>query len=214
MVEGTKRGLFVSFEGIDGCGKSTQARMLADYIFELSKYNHVLKTREPYDNEKIRKMLVAQADPYSHGVELAKMFIEDRKNHVKKLISPTLKSGGYVISDRYSFSTLAYQQTQGVPLKKLVEMHRGLPIPDLVFIVDVPAEVALKRMKKDSVRKTEQKFEKDKEFITQLRKNYIELTKLPNHHIIIVDGTKSIEQIFEKQIKYEFDRLSNERGYK
>lgn len=208
-----KKGLFIAFEGIDGCGKSTQANLLADYIFGLSKYNHVLKTREPYDNEKIRRMLRETDDPYSQAKELAKMFTDDRRAHVMDLIGPNLQKGTYVISDRYSFSTLAYQQTQGVPLKDLLEMHKNLPIPNLIFIVDVPTEIAIKRMKKDSKRNKgkEHKFEKNREFITKLRKTYISLTKLPNHHIIIVDGTKSIKDIFNKQIKPEFDKLCDER---
>jgi dTMP kinase len=209
-----KKGLFVAFEGIDGCGKSTQARLLADYIFESNKYNHVVRTREPYKNADIRKILQSESDPYSQATKLAEMFIADRRNHVQDLIGPNLKKGTFVISDRYSFSTLAYQQTQGVDVKKLLQMHKGLPIADIIFIVDVPVEVAMNRMKKDTKRTTEQKFEKNKEFIAKLRKNYLSLAGLPLHKVVIVDGTKSINEIFEKQIKPAFDELCSERGCK
>jgi dTMP kinase len=211
-----KKGLFITFEGIDGCGKSTQAERLADYIFGMSKYNHVLKTREPYDNEKIRKMLRETDDPYSQAKELAKMFTDDRKLHVKDLITPSLKKGVYVISDRYSFSTLAYQQTQGVQLKTLLNMHKNLPIPDIVFIVDVPVEVALKRMHKDGARDKgkEHKFEKDKAFMIKLRQNYLDLKPLPKHNVIIIDGSKNIDEIFNEQIKPVFDKLCEERNGK
>ncbi|MDP1728659.1 MAG: dTMP kinase [archaeon] len=205
----TKKGLFITFEGIDGCGKSTQAKLLADYIFSLNKYNHVLRTREPYKNTEIRKILQSESDPYSQGVKLAEMFIRDRRIHVNELINPNLEEGIYVVSDRYSLSTLAYQQTQGVPLNELLGMHSGLPIPDLTFIVNIPTNMAIERMKKDSIRKEEQKFEKDAKFIEKLRKNYIQLANLPKHKIVIVDGRDNIEAIFEKQVKPAFDKVYN-----
>ncbi|MEK6886167.1 MAG: dTMP kinase [Nanoarchaeota archaeon] len=208
----TKRGLFITFEGIDGCGKSTQAKMLADYIFGLNKYNHVLKTREPYKNQDIRKILQNEEDPYSQARKLAEMFIGDRQRHVKELIAPTLNTGTHVISDRYSLSTLSYQQTQGMELNELVKMHSGLPIPDLTYIVNVPVKVATERMKKDGERKEEQKFEKDIDFIEKLRQKYLELPwKLHNHNVVVIDGTKTPEEIFEKQIKPAFDKLYNSR---
>lgn len=205
------RGLFITFEGIDGCGKSTQVRRLAQHILELSKYNHVLITREPYNDTKIREILQQDEDPYSQAKKLAQMFVEDRKLHVKNIISENIRKGMFVISDRYSFSTLAYQQTQGVPINELLKMHKGLPIPDIIFVIDVPAEVAMKRMKKDTVRKAEHKFEKNIKFIKKLRLKYFELANLPNHKVILIDGRKSPEEIFEKQLKPAFDKVYNSR---
>jgi len=207
-----KRGLFITFEGIDGCGKSTQTWLLGKYISGLNKYNHIIMTREPWRDINIRKILRESDDPYSEAEKLARMYIKDRRNHVLSLIGQKLSKGLHVISDRYSFSTFSYQQAQGIPLKKLIEMHKGLLIPDLVFIVDVPVSVAVKRMKKDlksEVRKAEQKFEKDKDFMEKLRKNYLELANLDQHRVIIIDGTKSINEIFEKQVKPAFDKFYN-----
>jgi len=204
-----KKGLFVTFEGIDGSGKSTQVWLLGKYISSLNKYNHIIMTREPWKNADIRKILHEDDDPYSQAMKLAEMFVEDRKEHFSELMSPNINKGIHVISDRYSFSTLAYQQTQGIPLDKLLKMHEGLPIPDLIFIVDIPVEVALQRMKKDAIRKTEQKFEKNKEFIEKLRKIYLDLAKIQGHNVIVIDGTKSPEEIFEKQIKPAFDKVYN-----
>lgn len=205
-----KKGLFITFEGIDGCGKSTQARLLADYIFSLSKYNHVLKTREPYKNQDIRKILQSESDPYSQAMKLAEMFVKDRQQHVREIIAPNIRNGVHVISDRYSLSTLAYQQAQGVSLNELVKMHKGLIIPDLTYIVNVSVETAIERMKKDFKRKKEQKFEKDKKFIEKLRQSYLKLPwQLANHNIVLVDGNKSISDIFEKQIKPAFDKVYN-----
>jgi len=209
-----KRGLFIVFEGIDGCGKSTQVWRLGKHLSNLSKYNHIVMTREPGKDTKIRKMLRESEDPYSNAVELAKMYVEDRKEHIKELIMPELMKGAHVISDRYSLSTLAYQQTQGIPLKKLVEMHRGLPIPDIIFIVDIPAKVALERMQKDTTRdkKKEHKFEKDVKFIEKLRKIFLKLPEqLGNHNIFVIDGTKSVEDNFQNQIKPVFDKFYNSK---
>ena len=204
-----KRGLFITFEGIDGCGKSTQVRMLAKHLLEISKYNHVLVTREPFKDRKIRKILKEDDNPYSQAYELAKLYIEDRKKHVQEVIIPNLKMGNHVISDRYSFSTLSYQQAQGVEIIDLLNMHKGLPIADIIFIIDVPAETAIKRMKKDKIRKTEQKFEKDEDFIKKLRKNYLELKNLDLHNVVLIDGRKKPKQIFEKQIKPVIDKFYN-----
>ena len=207
-----KRGLFIAFEGVDGCGKSTQAWKLGKYLSNLSKYNHIVMTREPWKDKKIRKMLRETDDPYSQAIELAKMYANDRRDHVKELIIPELMKGAHVISDRYSLSMLAYQQTQGIALKELLAMHKGLPIPDIIFIVDIPAKAAIKRMKKDAERdkKKEHKFEKDAKFIEKLRKNYLNLAKeLKNHNIVVIDGRKSSDEIFEKQIKPAFEKVYN-----
>jgi len=201
-----KKGLFISFEGIDGCGKSTQAWKTAKYLADKSKYNHIIVTREPYSDTKIRKALQSEADPYASAMELANKFVNDRKLHVMDLIEPNLAKGYHVISDRYAFSTFAYQQTQGIALSELIKMHNGLPHPDQTFLVDVPVEVAIERMKNDKSRNTEQKFEKDRFFIEKLRKNYLALCQL-NYHIDIIEGTKSIEDIFEKQIKPKIDDI-------
>ena len=202
------KGLIIAFEGIDGCGKSTQVWKTAKYLFDKSKYNHVIVTREPYSDKEIRKILHAESDPYSRAIELTKRYVEDRKLHVRELINPALEKCHHVISDRYSLSTFAYQQTQGIPLKELIKMHENLPIPDVTFIVDVPAEVAIERMKKDEIRQTEQKFEKNIEFIKKLRENYLKLKdELKGYNIFIIDGRKSINEIFDCQIKPIIDRL-------
>jgi len=205
----TKRGLFITFEGIDGCGKSTQVRMLDDYISQLSKYNHILKTREPYANESIRKKLREESDPYSHARQLAEMFIADRHGHINVMINPNLEKGIHVISDRYDCSTLAYQQAQGIGFEELRNMHGQIIVPDITFIVDVPVEVAIERMKKDNNRKEqEQKFESNIEFNRKLRQCYLDLPKkMPYRKIILINAVPSPEDIFEKQIKPVFDKL-------
>jgi thymidylate kinase len=107
---------------------------------------------------------------------------------------------------------MAYQQAQGVDFQELYKMHTPLLVPDLTFIVDVPVEVALERMRKDSNRVvSEQKFEdpKNRIFIENLRQLYLGLPKQMPHseEIVIVDGTKTAQEIFENQIKPVFDNV-------
>lgn len=208
----TKRGLFIAFEGIDGCGKSTQIWKLAKQLFNSNKYNHILLTREPFRDGNIRKILKNDEDPYSQAKKLAELFVNDRREHLNELILPSLSKGYHVLSDRYDCSTLAYQQTQGMSFEELFKMHQTFISPDLTFIVDLPVEIAQARMQNDGNRTEEQKFEKNKPFIEKLRQNYLELpSKIPNRDFVIINGIHPADYIFEKQIKPAFDKLYNSK---
>ncbi len=201
-----KRGKFIVLEGIDGCGKSSQISFLITFLLKASKYNHVLVTREPYKKREIREILRKDDDAYSQAENLAKLFIEDRKEHISEIIEPSLIKGIHVISDRYKYSTITYQSAQGIPPKELIKMHQGFLIPDVVFIIDVPVDVAKKRIAKDDER-AEQKFEADKDFLEKVRQNYLEMPRLlPQENIVIVDGTKSIKEVSE-DIKKELKNI-------
>ncbi|MBR9706169.1 dTMP kinase [Candidatus Pacearchaeota archaeon] len=205
----TKRGLFIVFEGIDGCGKSTQVWNFARHLTNLSKYHHVLLTRNPYKSREIRAILRLTESAQTRAELLAKLFIQDRIEHVNDLVLPHINKGHHVVCDRYKLSTLAYQSAQGLPIQKLIDLHIGLPVPDITFIIDTPTEIARQRMNLDNVRdkNKEHKFEADINFQNQVRKNYL-LAKnhLSEEHIKIIDGTKSINEI-ESQVKSEFDSL-------
>ncbi len=203
-----KRGKFIVFDGPDGCGKGTQVMRLASYIFNKDKSNSIFVTREPYRSryyQEIRRMLRESADPKENAETFARLFVEDRKVHAG-LIERHLRDGDFVISDRYKYSTLAYQQTQGIQLTKLIEMHEGILVPDLVFLIDVPAEIAVERLAKDTGREYKEVFEK-LEFQKKLRKNFLALPKqLPNDRIVVIDGTGSVPEVFDA-IRSEMDRI-------
>ena len=203
------RGKFIVIDGMDGSGKTTQVMKIVEYVFKKDKRNHILFTREPYrslDGFKIRDMLKKSSDPMENGVKMANLFVSDRIMHINKAIEYNLEQGHHVISDRNKYSTLAYQQTQGVPLEKLMEMHNGLLVPDITFIFDVPAEVAMQRMSEDRVRGRKEVFEQ-LEFQEKLRHNYLALKdQLPNENIVIVDASKSVDEVFS-QIKAEVDKI-------
>ena len=144
-----KRGLFIVFEGIDGSGKSTQIGKLADYIREVDKYQDVLLTREPtWRSKELKKLLIQEKDAFSSGERMAQLFIEDRKAHTFDQISSNLNQGVFVLCDRYSMSTCAYQSAQGVNLTRLIDAHRNdsIIIPDLTFFINVPEKIAEARM--------------------------------------------------------------------
>lgn len=201
-----EKGLFIVFEGIDGCGKSTQILKFTKYLSELSKYHHILLTRNPYQAREIREILRLN-EPAEHKSEkLAELFVNDRKEHISDLVLPHLNKGHHVVCDRYKLSTIAYQSAQGLLMEQLIKMHDELPIPDITFIIDTPAEIAAERMKKDD--RDEHKFESDLNFQKKVKENYLEsINHHPNEKIIVIDGNKSIEEIFNKIVE-EFEKLS------
>ncbi len=202
------RGKFIVLDGLDGSGKGTQAKLVANYLFDKDKANHIFLTREPYRSrhyQEIRRILKHAKNPKENAQLLAKLFVQDRRAH-GRLIRRYLAAGHHVISDRYKYSTLAYQQTQGISLQKLIAMHRGILTPDLILIIDVPADIALRRIAKDAGRSHREVFEQ-LEFQKQLRKNFLALPKnLPREKIIIIDGNQLPDKVF-KDIKKETDKI-------
>lgn len=198
------RNLFIALEGIDGCGKSTQIMLLVKHLFGIDKHKHVLLTREPYKEMEIRKILMADKDAFSQAEKLARLFVEDRKNHVKEVIIPALMNGCFVVSDRYKLSTISYQAAQGLDMNELIEMHSGLPAPDITFIIDLPAEIASERMKKEAERK-EHKFEANADFLEKVRQNYLKTKELLGENIFVINGNRKQEEVFN-DIRIIIDR--------
>ena len=199
------KGKFIVFEGIDGCGKGTQLKLAASYIFDLNKEFDIYITREPTrDFKQIREKMAQGTDAKKDAEWYAKMFTADRKNHIEKYITPMVEKGTHVLSDRYKHSTLAYQHTQGIELKKLIEMHKGLPVPEITLIFDCPSEVAFERRKKGGATDV---FDKDLKFQEELRQNYLKLKDaLKGENIVIVDSTRSVEKIFV-EVKHHISKI-------
>jgi len=203
-----KKGKFIVIDGLDGCGKGTQVKLLANYIFDNDKKNHVFLTREPYNSEhygEIRRLLKEGINPKDNAELLTELFVKDRRAHAE-LIDNFLNRGIHVVCDRYKYSTFAYQQAQGVALKKLIEMHKGILSPDLTIIPDVPVDTILERIAKDGNRSHKEVFEQ-KDFQEKLRENFLALpTVLPDENIVFIDGNKSTERVFEsiKEIIYNY----------
>ena len=211
-----KNGIFIAFEGIDGCGKSTQIKKLTQYIFEKSKHNHIMLTRNPYKNANIRAVLTQDTDPHSQAEKLAELFINDRFAHAEDILKPSIEKGHFVLSDRFKLSTIAYQSAQGLDINRLIERHEGLPVPDMTFIVDVSPEVARERMQKEdaSVRGKEHKFEAHLDFASKVRENYLkaaEIMKNRGEKVYIVNGERNPDEIFG-DIKNIFESVIGNRN--
>jgi len=210
-----KKGLFIVFEGADGSGTSSQIPLLIKHLDSLDKYIDVLKTHEPTKKAKgILKILKSDKDAMSNSEKLARLYTEDRAQHTQNIITPSLKKGIFVISDRHKMSTCAYQWAQGLPIETLHEMHanKGILIPDITFYIDVPPKTAKTRIKQRGIKPD--KFELG-DFRDIMLKKYNDLVKQAQQNprlfgkVVKIDGTKPIEKVSEAIIK-EFDKAYNE----
>ena len=191
------RGLFISFEGIDGCGKSTQINLLSNYFNEQKK--PFIKTEEPGGTEgsnEIRKMLLKQNN-FEWSVETETLlFMAARNDHVEKVIKPAIKENKIVICDRFMDSTLVYQGMRSSNAKALSQsLFKLIGIdPDITFLIDMDPEIALNRALS---RKTdEDRFENyGINFQYKLRENFLQLAKKHSERIKIIDGNQRPETI-------------------
>jgi len=192
-------GLFITFEGPDGSGKTTQSKLL--YKELLRQNRPVIWTREPGGTEtgqKIRKLLLDDpAVKLTPETELF-LFTADRAQHLTEIIRPALAKGKIVICDRYIDSTTAYQAGgRGFDtdmIKNLNAYSTGGLTPDLTFLLDVPSDIGLKR----ATRRKSDKFEQESlDFHQKVRQKYLKLAK-NNPRIVVLDGSEQIDVIFQK----------------
>lgn len=146
-LKSLRQGFFIVFEGIDGSGKSSQARLLKDFLSQQG-YDSVL-LREPTEGpwgKKIRDILTYGRKGISPEDEL-KLFIEDRKENIQNNILPALKSNKVIVQDRYYFSTIAYQGALGIDPSRLREMNEAFAVkPDVVFYLKIDPKLGLERI--------------------------------------------------------------------
>jgi dTMP kinase len=196
--------LFITFEGIDFCGKTTQAKKLANYLRQ--KGYEVVLIREPGGeriSEKIRKILLSEKNrEMTHTAELL-LYLASRAQLTERIILPNLKQKKTVICDRYSDSTLAYQgYGRGLNknmIKNLNQVASSGLSPDLTILLDVPVEVSLKRKAKEKRNKGGDRLEKEKfEFHQRIRDGYLKIAKKNKRRIKIIDGRKDQEKTWQK----------------
>ena len=139
------RGLFIVLEGIDGTGKSTQARRLGERF--TAEGREVVLSREPTDGPWGAKVRESGGSGRMSPQEELECFIKDRRQHVEELIAPSLAAGKVVILDRYYFSTMAYQGARGFDYDEIRRMNETFaPVPDLLLILDLDVDRALQRI--------------------------------------------------------------------
>ena len=186
---------FITFEGIDGSGKSTQARRLADAL------PNAILTREPGGStgaEQIRRLLVeGEPDRWSAETELL-LFTAARRDHLEKTIRPALERGTTVISDRFADSTRVYQGATRGDLRSKVDALHSLMIerePDLTILIDMDPKTALQRGLSRS--SGEDRFEDmGLEFQQALRTGFLNLAKQEPARWRVIDGNRSIEDVW------------------
>lgn len=192
-------GKFIVFEGLDGSGKGSMLGRTAAYLFKERKdLDRIVLTREPtfsHFGKQIRKILRTDLDPMAQAKELLRLYLEDRKEHLEKVIRPALNNNAVVLCDRYKYSTMAYQTAQGIPLESIIAAHKRMLVPDLVLVLDVPAQVAVSRIREEKGRVLE-KFEK-REFLQKLRETYLVLPRiLSKEPIRIIEASRPKKEVF------------------
>ena len=192
------RGKFITFEGADGSGKTTQIAKIKDYLE--NKGEKCILTREPGGSDlgnKIREILLHYDGEVDSLAELL-LYMADRAQHVKEVILPALNAGLTVLCDRYTDSSVAYQgYARGLAPERIMELNKiatdGLE-PDLTIVFDVETEVAMQR-----VGDTKDRLEQEGiEFHKKLRNGYLELAKKFPERIKVVNANLSIEEVFEQ----------------
>ena len=191
------KGLFISFEGIDGCGKSTQIDLLAKY-FTRQKKNFV-KTEEPggtLGSNEIRKILLRENNFHWSVETETLLFMAARNDHVEKVIKPAIKDNKIVICDRFMDSTIVYQGMRSPQARQFsLMLFEQIGInPDITFLIDMDPEVALNRALNRASK--EDRFENyGIDFQNQLRKNFLDLAYQHSERIKIIDGNRSKENV-------------------
>lgn len=204
-------GLFITFEGLEGSGKTTQQKYIVDI---LKKRNYdVLLTREPGATrlgKKIRQLLL---DPdWSEMTPRAEilLFAADRAQHVEEIVKPALKAGKIVISDRYYDSNLAYQgygRDLDIELVKKINLWAVDYLkPDLTFFLDLPVEVGLARARAQTLDKLGDRLEREElNFYQRIRAGYLELAK-DSDRFRIIDANRTIAEV-KTDILQEIERM-------
>lgn len=195
-------GFFITLEGIDSCGKTTQARRLAPYLRKMG-YS-VLLTREPGGDrisEKVRRILLSKTNSEMTGLTELLLYQASRSQLTERIIRPALRAGQVVICDRYSDSSLAYQgHGRGLSKTTIKELNRiaslGL-LPDLTILIDVPVRISLVRKRKEKTRKD--RLEKERfEFHQRIREGFLTIARQNRKRMKVVDGREDIEGTWHK----------------
>jgi dTMP kinase len=207
------KGTYIAIEGIDGCGKTTQAKILANYFKQKEK--KVILTREPRKKgligDLVHKVLLGETDMHPKAFQY--LFTADRVMHYEDVIIPALKEGKIVISDRCFWSAIVYgildrvgknynlkEADQILIAQSILSMYHQFIIPDYSFYLKISFDTSLDRIK-EKHKKDKKEIYEDKEKLEQVIKGYNWLSKRFKDEIITVNGEKSVNKVTEELLK-------------
>jgi dTMP kinase len=205
------RGRFITFEGGEGAGKSTQVRLLTAVL--AGQGRDVLATREPggaTGAEEIRRLLVSGDPGRWDGVTEALLHFAARRDHLARTVWPALDAGRWVVSDRFADSTMAYQgyghSLGRETIERLYAVAVGNFAPDLTLILDIPPEAGVQRA--HARRDGEDRYERmDLSFHQRLRAGFLEIAALEPQRCVIIDASCSVDEVHAAILKAVADRL-------
>lgn len=214
MTTDTTAGLFITFEGIDGSGKSTQCRLLAEALKSAGR--EVVLTREPGGSpgaEDIRRMVLeGDPDKWSAETEIL-LFTAARRDHLERTIEPALKAGKIVVCDRFADSTRMYQGLSRGDLRATVDRLHEMMIgrePDLTFLIDMDPATGLARAK--GRQGTEERFEDfGLELQEKMRAGFLALSKEFPDRFCVLDGNRPVEVVAADVLAHAQDRLARQQ---
>jgi len=192
------KGKFITLEGVEGVGKSTNIAFIESFLS--AQGIEYIKTREPGGTplaESIRELLLQKRDePFDSTAELLLIFAA-RAQHLQQTIIPALKKGIWVLSDRFTDATYAYQgggrQLSRQTIAVLEEMVQGSLRPDLTIILDLPVEIGLQRA---AARSDQDRFESERvDFFQRVRSSYLERAKQRPGHYAVIDASVSLADV-------------------
>jgi len=204
-------GLFITFEGIEGCGKTTQIRLLEDFL-KLRSHDVVL-TREPGGTrigDQIRKILLSVENKGMFPVAELFLYAAARNQHVEEVIQPALKDGRIVLCDRFADATTAYQgAARRIERDFLDQVHKiatsGLK-PDLTILLDLPAEAGLKRAwdrnEKEKITGKEDRFEQEAcDFHERVRAGYLEIAREEPCRVKVINALEPVDSVHQRIVQ-------------
>lgn len=207
--------MFITFEGIEGSGKSTQAELLKEFL--LKQGHKVSSTREPgwgALGRLIRKMLLEEKDLDLDPLAELYLFCADRTQHVRDFIKPRLKEGDLVICDRFTDSTIAYQgYGRGLDSELVEKVSKAAALglkPELTILLNLPVKLGLSRLEERSG-KTKMD-EEPVEFHERVRHGYIFIAQKEPKRVRVVNAARDVDQIQEEIRTIVLERLSKGRG--
>ena len=211
------QGKFITFEGGEGTGKSTQIKLLAEYIKQKGK--NTIITKEPGGTEvgqEIRRLLVCGDKDKFDALAEALLYFADRHVHLVQKIWPEIAKGTWVLSDRFADSTMAYQyygynkRLSKKIIKDLYKIAVGNFEPDLTIVLDLDPKIGLARSfnKAKTMDVKELRFEKrELEFHNNMRKGFLMIAKQEPKRCVVLDANKTIEEVHSDIVKVVQERL-------